>query len=57
MSKLRSQRKVEPKRFTGSDLHPLSDEQRKILFPNGPVSLKKLKELKKNKIINNSTTE
>jgi len=40
------------KRVGNDNLKPLSDEERKQLFPNGPMSLKNLKELK-NKIVHN----
>lgn len=34
------------KRFDPADLKPLTNEQKKILFPNPPTSMKKLKQLK-----------
>lgn len=46
------------KRFDVAELKPLTDEERKILFPNGPVSLKQLKQSKllNRKIYDNEKT-
>jgi hypothetical protein len=43
----RSAAKQEFKRFDPADLKPLTEEERKRLFPNGPVSMEQLKERKK----------